>query len=160
MPIELNFISMTNEQLIAYLSAAYPSAEIKQGIQYPEITIDFASYHALAIELKSNSLLAFDYLICQSGVDYPNYIQIVNHLESTTHKHVIVLKTNTKNRDNAIIDTVCDIWPTAEFHEREIFDLLGVSFANHPDLRRLFLDENWGFPLRKDYQDDIHIVER
>jgi NADH:ubiquinone oxidoreductase subunit C len=58
------------------------------------------------------------------------------------------------------LDSVTDIWPTAEFHEREIYDLLGIKFNNHPDLRRLFLDETWGFPLRKDFKDDIHVVER
>lgn len=151
---------MTNEQLIAYLSAIYASAEIKQGIQYPEITVTADIYHDLAKNLKTNPELDFDYMICQSGVDYPASIQIVCHLESTSHKHVIVLKSNTILRENATMDTVSDLWSTAEFHEREIFDLLGVTFNNHPDLRRLFLDETWGHPLRKDYKDDIHIVER
>ena len=58
------------------------------------------------------------------------------------------------------IDTVSDVWSSAEFHEREVYDLLGVQFTNHPDLRRLFLDDDWGFPLRKDYRDDINIIER
>jgi NADH:ubiquinone oxidoreductase subunit C len=52
------------------------------------------------------------------------------------------------------VDTLCDIWATADSQEREIFDLFGIKFRNHPDLRRLFLDEGWGFPLRKDYTDE------
>ena len=88
------------------------------------------------------------------------YLMVVYHLESTKQGHTIVLKVKTEDRQNPVFDTVCDIWRTAEFHEREIFDLLGIRFNNHPDLRRLFLDENWvGYPLRKDYQDEVNIVE-
>ena len=57
-------------------------------------------------------------------------------------------------------DSVSDIWKTADFLEREVYDLLGIKFTNHPDLRRLFLDNSWGFPLRKDYVDDINIVTK
>jgi len=151
---------MTNEQLIEQLTSAYPDAVVKQGSQYPEITVTAAKLHAFMQNLKSDSTLAFDYLVCESGVDYPEFIQVVYHLESTTHRHFVVVKANTENRETPVLDTVSDIWPTAEFHEDEIFDLLGITFTNHPHLRRFFLDETWGFPLRKDFKDDIHVVER
>jgi NADH-quinone oxidoreductase subunit C len=151
---------MTNEQLIEQLSSAFPEAVVKQGNQYPEITIPADKMHAVMQNLKSGSSLAFDYLVCQSGVDYPSYIQVVYHLESTTHKHFLVVKANTMNRETPELDTVSDIWPTAEFHEDEIFDLLGITFNNHPNLRRFFLDDTWGHPLRKDFHDEIHVVER
>jgi NADH-quinone oxidoreductase subunit C len=151
---------MTNEQLIEHLSKAYPDAVVKQGSQYPEITVPKEILHAFMQNLKSDSNLAFDYLVCESGVDYPTYLQVVYHLESTTFRHFVVVKSNTENRETAVLDTVCDIWPTAEFHEREIYDLLGITFNNHHDLRRFFLDDTWGHPLRKDYKDDIHVVER
>ena len=151
---------MTNEQLIEKLTSTYPDAVIKQGTQYPEITVSPEVLHSFMQNIKSDSQLSFDYLVCLSGVDYPAYMQVVYHLESVAHKHFLVVKTNTQNRETPSLDTVSDIWPTAEFHEREIFDLLGVKFNNHPDLRRLFLDDTWGFPLRKDYKDDIHVVER
>jgi NADH:ubiquinone oxidoreductase subunit C len=151
---------MTNEQLIEKLSSAYYGAVIKQGMQYPEITVSFDTLHSFMQHIKSDSQLAFDYLVCQSGVDYPAFIQVVYHLESTSHKHFLVVKANTENRETPVLDSVTDIWPTAEFHEREIYDLLGIKFNNHPDLRRLFLDDTWGFPLRKDFKDDIHVVER
>jgi NADH:ubiquinone oxidoreductase subunit C len=151
---------MTNEQLIDHLSKAYPDAVAKQGNQYPEITVPKELLHAFMLNLKSDPNLAFDYLFCQSGVDYPTFIQVVYHLESTKHKHYLVVKANTEDRVTTVLDTVSDIWPTAEFHEDEIFDLLGIKFNNHPHLRRLFLDDTWGFPLRKDFHDDIHVVER
>ncbi len=151
---------MTNEQLIEHLSATFPDAVAKQGTQYPEVTVAHGNLHAFMQNLKSDTSLAFDYLVCESGVDYPDFLQVVYHLESTTHKHFLVVKANTENRETPALDTVSDLWPTAEFHEREIYDLLGITFNNHPDLRRFFLDDTWGHPLRKDFKDDIHVVER
>ena len=151
---------MTNEQLIEKLSSAYPDAVIKQGAQYPEITVSFDKMHSFMQYIKSDSQMAFDYLVCETGVDYPEFMQVVYHIESTTHQHFIVVKANIENRETPALDTVSDIWPTAEFHECEIYDLLGIKFNNHPNLRRYFLDETWGFPLRKDFKDDIHVVER
>jgi NADH:ubiquinone oxidoreductase subunit C len=88
------------------------------------------------------------------------FLEVVYHLESTTHKHQLELKVRTDDRVNGAVDTVSDIWRTAEFHEREAFDLVGIRFNNHPDLRRIFLEEGWlGHPLRKDYVDEVNIVE-
>jgi NADH:ubiquinone oxidoreductase subunit C len=84
----------------------------------------------------------------------------VYHIRSTKYNHSVVIKTRTPDRDNPTIDSVTDIWQTAEYHEREVFDLLGIKFKNHPDLRRLFLSRSWGFPLRKDYVDNINIVTK
>jgi NADH-quinone oxidoreductase subunit C len=151
---------MTNEELTTFLSGKFPDAEFKQGSQYLEMIVTNSTLHAVASFLKESKELAFDYLICLSGVDFPEFMTVVYHLESTSNKHCMVLKAKTENREKPVLDTVCDIWPTAEFHEREVFDLLGVKFNNHPDLRRLFLGDEWGFPLRKDYVDAVHIVER
>ena len=64
------------------------------------------------------------------------------------------------DRVNPEIETVCDIWRTAEFHEREAYDLLGIKFLNHPDLRRLFMTDDWnGWPLRKDYEDPVNMIK-
>jgi NADH:ubiquinone oxidoreductase subunit C len=64
------------------------------------------------------------------------------------------------NRETPQVDSVYNIWKAAEYHEREIFDLLGITFRNHPDLRRFFLDESWGYPLRKDFVDEVNIIEK
>ena len=102
--------------------------------------------HKFMLHLKEDITLAFDYLVCVTGVDYPDHMQVVYHLESTLHKHFLVVKANTEDRETPVVDTVSDIWPTAEFHEREDYDLLGIHFNNHPDLRRMFLDDTWGSP--------------
>jgi len=138
-----------------------PDAEFQENKQFLTCIIPPAKLHALAVRLAGDADLAFDFLFCLSGVDMIQYIEVVYHLESTAHRHQAVLKVRVFDRDHGAVDTVCDIWRTAEFHEREIYDLLGIRFTNHPDLRRIFLEEEWiGHPLRKDYADEINIVER
>jgi NADH-quinone oxidoreductase subunit C len=104
--------------------------------------------------------LRFDSLSNESGVDYKNdgYIEVVYHLYSYTYRHLAVLKVRTP-RDNAVIPSVESVWKAAIWLEREIFDLLGVTFTEHPDLRRLLMPEDWvGYPLRKDFvePDEYH----
>jgi NADH-quinone oxidoreductase subunit C len=151
---------MTNEELLACLTGEFSKAEVKLGKQYVEIMVNAADLHETSVQLKKVPALSFDYLFCLSGVDFPEWMQIVYHLESTLHRHVVVMKVNTADRLDPKVDTVSDVWQTAKYHEREAYDLLGVKFNNHTDLRRLFLDDTWGFPLRKDYKDEVRIVER
>jgi NADH-quinone oxidoreductase subunit C len=134
--------------------------EIKEGKQFLEISVPASKLHRLANQLKDNENTCFDFLFCLSGVDYGNDLGVVYHIRSTKYNHSVVIKTRTSDRDNPTIDSVTDIWQTAEYHEREVFDLLGIKFKNHPDLRRLFLSRSWGFPLRKDYVDNINIVTK
>jgi len=137
-----------------------PEAEFQENKQFLTFIIPPAKMHELAVKLKEEADLAFDYLFCLTAVDMMKYLEMVYHLESTTHNHQLVLKVRTADRENSTMDTVSDIWKTADFHEREAYDLMGIRFTNHPDLRRLFLEEGWiGHPLRKDYTDDINIVE-
>jgi len=151
---------MTNEELQACLTGEFPKAEITLGKQYVEMVVQAEDLHETSVKLKALPVLSFDYLFCLTGVDYPEKMQIVYHLESVNHRHTLVLKTNIADRVDPKVDTVSDVWQTAKYHEREVYDLLGVKFNNHTDLRRLFLDDTWGFPLRKDYKDEVRIVER
>lgn len=151
---------MTNDELITVLTERFPAAEIKQGIQYVEMTVKAEDLHETAVQLKQTDDIYFDFLICLTGIDYPENMGIIYHLESIKHRHVMVLKVRTADRVNPAIDTVSDVWITAKYHEREVYDLLGIHFNNHTDLRRLFLEDGWGFPLRKDYVDEVRIVER
>jgi len=110
--------------------------------------------------LRTDRDLAFDYLECITGVDYPDdkRIAVVYHIYSYTKKHRVVLKAYLDREDPAM-PTLVNVWSTANWQERECFDLLGVLFEGHPDLRRLLLPDDWeGHPLRKDYeeQDEYH----
>ncbi len=119
----------------------------------PAIRVQPSAMPAVGEFLRSEAELAFDCLSNQSGVDYPkrSEIEVVYHLFSYRHRHACVLKTAVP-RDSPTMPTVSPVWPTALWQEREIFDLLGVVFEGHPDLRRLLLPEDWvGHPLRKDF---------
>jgi NADH-quinone oxidoreductase subunit C len=145
---------MDKVQIKEFIKSLDRDLEIWEGKQFIEVKVPASNLYRLARELKENHETDFDFLFCLTGVDYGQDLGVVYHLRSTIHNHTVVLKTSTSDRENPQLDSVADIWRTAEFHEREVFDLLGIKFINHPDLRRLFLDRSWGFPLRKDYVDD------
>jgi NADH-quinone oxidoreductase subunit C len=151
---------MDKIQLAEFIKSIASDLEIKEGKQYIEVTVPPSFLHDFARQLREKEETQFDFLFCLSGVDYGSDLGVVYHLRSTLFGHTVVIKTRTSDREHPQLDSVTDIWQTAEFHEREVFDLLGIKFKNHPDLRRLFLDNSWGFPLRKDYVDDINIVTK
>jgi NADH-quinone oxidoreductase subunit C len=138
----------------ARLRARFPNAVGDlAGKGEPAIAVEAADVVAVATHLKTDPELAFDCLSNQSGVDYParRQIEIVCHLFSYRHRHAVVLKVGVP-RDTPTCATLSSVWRTAIWQEREIFDLLGVVFTGHPDLRRILLPEDWvGYPLRKDY---------
>ena len=106
--------------------------------------------------LAETDTLAFDSLMCLSGVDLgvkEEDLSIVYHLYGMQHRHTVVLKTSVPKTD-AHLPTVSHIWKTADWHEREAYDLYGILFEGHTDLRRILLPDDWeGYPLRKDYQE-------
>ena len=115
--------------------------------------VDAARIAEVALCCRDDGELAFDCLSNLSGVDYPadGHIQVVYHLFSYRHRHSFVLKVNA-SRDDPAVPTVSTVWSHADWQEREVFDLLGVVFTGHPDLRRLLMPEDWpGHPLRKDF---------
>jgi NADH-quinone oxidoreductase subunit C len=108
---------------------------------------------------------AFDckYLRCLSGVDYTDHIQLVYNLSSMHSGVNVYLKVDLpRDVEMPEVESVTDVWATANWHEREIYDLLGVRFLNHPDLRRILMPEDFtgGFPLRKDFVDERPPRER
>ena len=151
---------MDKIQLGEFIKSIDQELEIKEGKQFIEVIVPQSKLHSLAIQLREREETQFDFLFCLTGVDYGTDLGVVYHLRSTILNHTVVLKSRTSDRSNPNFDTVSDIWKTADLHEREAYDLLGIKFNNHPDLRRLFLDNSWGFPLRKDYVDDINIVTK
>jgi len=135
-------------------------AESEVPTQFLTAEVSSENVHALISELKKNSDTSFDYMFCQTGIDFPEHIEVLYHLRNTQNNSEIVVKARIEDRENPTIDSVFDLYKTSDFHEREIFDLFGVKFNNHPDLRRILLDDDWeGYPLRKDYVDEVNIVE-
>jgi NADH-quinone oxidoreductase subunit C len=138
----------------ALLVARFPGVFFALETQgEPSIRVPAGELIAVLTVLRSDPALAFDCLSNQSGVDYPkrDQIEVVYHLFSYAHRHALVVKVGVA-RDSPRLATASTIWRGAIWQEREIFDLLGVVFTGHPDLRRILLPEDWvGHPLRKDY---------
>lgn len=151
---------MEKEQLGHILSELFPQFEINTSLDPIRIKADAASIHSLAMTLRDNENLQFDFLFNLYGIDREDRFSLLYYLDSTILNHAVAVETDLTDHDNPVIDTVSDLWKTAEYQEREIYDLMGVHFTNHPDPRRLFLEDGWGFPLRKDYKDDINFIER
>jgi len=140
------------------VEVTFTESEVPTQFLTAEVSSENA--HALISELKNNSDSSFDYMFCQTGIDFPEHIEVLYHLRNTQNNAEIIVKAIIEDRENPAIDSVFDLYKTADFHEREIFDLFGVKFNNHPDLRRILLDDDWeGYPLRKDYVDEVNIVE-
>jgi len=148
---------MSNEELKQLVSQQIPDAVFEEG-QFLNVVVDASKAYTLLRSLRENPESQFDYLFCESGVDWKDFFYVVYHLNSKHHKHTLVVKAKISDRINPETQSVADIWKTAEMHELEIFDLFGIKFINHPNLRRLFLDDTWGFPLRKDYTDETNMV--
>ena len=102
--------------------------------------------------LRNSPNLDFDFLNSISAVDYIDHIEVVYHLTSFTHRHTAVIKTKLFGREQLSLPSVYNIWRGADFQEREVWDLMGVRFEGHPNLKRIMLWEGFeGHPLRKDY---------
>lgn len=152
---------MTADELKTRLSSLHSELE------FPEIASRFLNVQCkpsalleVADSIKKDAQLKLDFLFSLTALDWPECLEVIYHLRSSEFDHEVVLRVKTENRDNPEVPSVCDIWPTAEFHEREVYDLFGVKFKGHPDLRRIFLEDDWvGYPLRKDYEDEINMIE-
>lgn len=134
------------------------------------IKTDPLNIDKVGLFLRDNDELLFDSLMNLSGVDDANgeketdeneneiikggTLSVYYHLHSVKHKHKVTIKVSTP-RENPEVESVEDIWKTANWHEREAYDLIGIKFLNHPDLRRILMPYDWfegSHPLRKDYQ--------
>jgi NADH-quinone oxidoreductase subunit C len=151
---------MDKKQLAELIKTVDQDLEPVEGKQFAEVTVAPEKLHETCLKLRNNKELPFDFLDCITGVDYGQDLGVIYHLMSAAGRQMIVVKSRTADRVGPHFDSVCDIWKSAEFLEREVYDLLGIKFTGHPDLRRLFLDSSWGYPLRKDYTDDINIVTK
>ena len=143
---------MKIEELQKYLCGLYPdlcplfSVEFGDGI----LQVESDQLHAAAADLAA---IGFDMLGMVTAVDYGEEFELVYRIRSREMRVGIIVRTRLP-RIEPHITSVTDLWPGANWHEREVFDLFGITFDGHPDLRRLLLPDDWvGHPLRKDYED-------
>jgi NADH-quinone oxidoreductase subunit C len=165
---------MTASDIIASLDQQF-GAKIKaknaETID-PFIVVDAADLVEVCRFLRDDGRLKFEILNCISGIDYLEldpkkvakagfqpHVEVVYHLQSFTHRHRFTVKVmlprwkNDKPGELPEVPSVTSVWPAADWHEREVYDLSGIRFNGHPDLHRILLSEDWiGHPLRKDYE--------
>lgn len=145
---------MTPEDIHSRLRARFGEAvadwrAAEHGDSYIEITPgvlrDAAQF------LRDDRDLLFDYLRLVTGVDRGDSLCSIYHVYSYVHLHAVTLHVSVA-RANPRVPSVVGIWPAAEWHEREAYDMMGIEYEGHPNLRRILLPDDWeGFPLRKDY---------
>ncbi|MBS1352620.1 MAG: NADH-quinone oxidoreductase subunit D [Coprobacter sp.] len=133
------------------IAAFLPEAVFEEG-QYPTFTVPAEKLPVLARYLRDEDELQFDNLAALVGVDWGETLGVVYYLNSVKYNHWVILKVVAADRKDPLLYSVSDIWENANFEEREVYDFYGIRFIGHPDMRRIFLREDWvGYPMRKDY---------
>jgi len=143
-------LTLSSEEIGVKLEGKFPGSIVESGkdslLVGSEFLLPVASY------LKDTPGLDFDFLSYITAVDYYDYFEVAYRLTSLEHKHSLVMKTRCYGRDNLILPSVVSLWRGADFQEREIYDLFGISFDGHPNMKRIFLWDSFeGNPLRRDY---------
>lgn len=151
---------MTTEDLKNKITQLLPSAVFEEGGEWLNVQVTADELSALAQQLRNDPELHFDYLFCLTCVDWKTHLTMVYHLDSTVHRHNVVIKVKL-DAQQPQVPTVSHIWRTAEFHEREVYEMFGVDFKGHPDLRLLILPDGWEGknPLRKDFDDPVNMIK-
>ena len=141
--------------LVDLVKKITPEIQVDEKATPKAIVVPPVYIKSVCQELYQNSSSYFDMLSCLTGIDNGvevNTMEVVYNLYSIPFNHHLMLKV-TLSRENPEIDSVSEIWRTANWHEREAFDMYGIKFNGHPDLRRILLPADWeGHPLKKDYQ--------
>lgn len=142
--------ALIGEQIAKEITEVFPDAVV--AADKAAVVVTSKSLYQVAEFLKNAPALDFDYLTNLTAVDYVDYFEVVYHLISLKHNHSLVLKTRCHDRDRPVVPSVVNLWRSADFQEREAYDLMGIIFDGHPNLKRLLLWEGFvGHPLRRDY---------
>ncbi len=143
-------VSLSGQKVARQIKERLPNAITEMSDT--SIVVNRESLLAVAAFLRDTPGLEFDYLSSVTAIDYYDYFELVYQLTSIKHNHSLVLKTRCYGRDNPSLTSVVSLWRGADFQEREIYDLMGIRFEGHPNLKHIVLWEGFqGNPLRKDY---------
>jgi NADH:ubiquinone oxidoreductase subunit C len=149
---------MTTQELLTSIQAKFPGLpeipKVQGQVRGDELYVAVSATHLVELcrYLRYDPPLSFDFLSFVTSTDWKTHFEVVYYLVSTVHKHKLVLKVKLEDRSKPEVPTISTLWPTADWQEREIFDLMGIHFTGHYNMRRILLPENWeGYPLRKDY---------
>jgi len=155
-------LQLSGEDLAEKVGAGVPDSLATVFEKPTELIPGLATNHVLWVKsfrvadvasfLKSDAGLDFNFLNSISAVDYINHFEVIYHLTSMNKQHTAIIKTRLDGREELSLPSVYHLWRGADFQEREIWDLMGISFTGHPNMKRIMLWEGFdGHPLRKDY---------
>jgi NADH-quinone oxidoreductase subunit C len=146
-----NAIKQLNVEEVAWkLTTAFPESVVAAGKDMLIVADKFL--YQVAEFLKNNGDFDFNYLVNLTSADYVDYFEVVYHLVSLNRNHCLTLKTRCYDRENPAVASVVSLWRSADLQEREVYDLMGINFTGHPNMKRLLLWEGFqGHPLRRDY---------
>lgn len=143
-------LAFSGEEIASQVEEQLPGSIVDSS--QDSLVVNSESWLAVAAFLKDTPGLDFDYLTSITAVDYYDFFEVVYQLTSLKHNHSLVVKTRCYEREKPSLPSVVSLWRGADLQEREIYDLMGISFDGHPNLKRIFLWEGFqGHPLRKDY---------
>tara|TARA_B100000586_G_scaffold234983_1_gene185223 strand:+ start:531 stop:986 length:456 start_codon:yes stop_codon:yes gene_type:complete len=146
--------SLAGKELHDYLVQGFGAYLVDYGEE--SIFIDPQKIEEVCEYLRSSPELEFSFLNSITAVDYVEYFEVVYHITSFSYNTKAVLKVRVYGREEPVLPSVCSVWPGANFQEREIFDLMGLSFKGHPNLKRIMLWEGFpGHPHRRDFEDVV-----
>jgi len=154
---------MTTQEIHGKLKAKFGEARIPALVENTDgdswVVVAPAAMAEVGLFLRDDSELKFDGMQCLSGMDWKDRLGVVYHLYSYSLGHRLVIHVDVKRSENPMdasleeVASVAAVWPTANWHEREAYDMVGVKFSGHPDFRRILCPDDWeGWPLRKDYK--------
>ena len=142
--------SLLGEDIARRLDDAHAGAVV--GFDETDVRIELDSLTDVTTFLKETPDLDFAFLTAITGVDYVEYFELIYHFLSMRHNHSVVLKTRCYGREEPTAPSLVALWQGADLQEREIWDLLGIRFEGHPNMKRILLWEGFpGHPLRKDF---------
>jgi NADH-quinone oxidoreductase subunit C len=142
--------ALSARDIVTQLNAKFPGAAEEVGANSALVKSD--SLLAVMEYLKTGDGLKFDYFNYVTAADYYSYFEVIYQLTSLEFNRSVMIKTRCYTRDNPTVPSVINLWQGADFQEREIYDLFGITFEGHPNLKRILLWEGFpGHPLRKDF---------
>lgn len=136
--------------VVEELKEKFPAIEVDDKLT---VTVPAADLPALMRELKENPEYDFNFLTNLTAVDYPDNFTVVYNLVSFCHGYTLMVKVKTEDKEEPAVPSLTPLWGGANWQEREVYDLFGITFTGHPNLKRILLDDSFaGYPLRKDFE--------
>lgn len=141
-----------SQSLETIINQLFPEQALSKWAQFTALNVGRDKLYAVCEQLAHHPGLQFDMLVCLTAIDRMTQLEVVYHLRSTVTSQELIVKTELVE-PQLELPSVTPLWKSAVLFEMEVYDMFGITFTGHPDLRRLFMPEDWeGYPLRKSYQ--------